>query len=76
MNMDRLRQAAHVFQYAQKNPFQVYTEEGGRLFLRLIDNVARETVEQLFATTNEGIHARQEQFHTILLGEHELQIGS
>lgn len=38
--MDKLRSSSHVVQYSQKNPYQVYTEEGTNKFNEMISEIA------------------------------------
>ncbi|MBR3348357.1 MAG: preprotein translocase subunit SecA, partial [Mycoplasmataceae bacterium] len=35
--MDKLRSSVHVVQYSQKNPYQIYTEEGSNKFNEMVD---------------------------------------
>ena len=38
--MDKLRSSVHVVQYSQKNPYQIYTEEGSNKFNEMVDIIA------------------------------------
>ncbi|WP_240337599.1 preprotein translocase subunit SecA [[Mycoplasma] gypis] len=41
--MDKLRQSSNLVQYSQKNPYQVYTQEGSKRFNELTDRIAIES---------------------------------
>ncbi|MGX9340499.1 preprotein translocase subunit SecA [Mycoplasma sp. 4044] len=45
--MDKLRQASNLVQYSQKNPYQVYTQEGSKRFEELTERIALESVVNL-----------------------------
>nr|WP_237077125.1 preprotein translocase subunit SecA [Mycoplasma phocoenae] len=45
--MDKLRQSSNLVQYSQKNPYQVYTQEGSKRFAELTDRIATESVVNL-----------------------------
>lgn len=76
-DMDRLRQSSHVFQYAQKNPYQVYTEKGGQHFLFMIEAVAKQAIEELFEVLSGQIQsAPAEIFNIIKVGDQQVKIGS
>ncbi|WP_336508842.1 preprotein translocase subunit SecA [Mycoplasma miroungirhinis] len=45
--MDKLRQSSNLVQYSQKNPYQIYTEEGSKRFNELTDRIALESVVNL-----------------------------
>lgn len=76
-NMDRLKQSSHVFQYAQKNPFQVYTEQGGKFFLVMIEQIARSAIEQLFRSSGSlyNLQSHQEEYKNIELNGFKLSFG-
>lgn len=40
--MDKLRRSTHLVQYAQKNPYQIYTKLGSKKFKELTDRIAME----------------------------------
>ncbi|WP_186330800.1 preprotein translocase subunit SecA [Mycoplasmopsis arginini] len=40
--MDKLRRSTHLVQYAQKNPYQIYTTLGSKKFKELTDRIAME----------------------------------
>ncbi|AZZ65424.1 preprotein translocase subunit SecA [Metamycoplasma phocicerebrale] len=40
--MDKLRRSTHLVQYAQKNPYQIYTKLGSKKFKELTDRIALE----------------------------------
>ncbi|BAP39654.1 preprotein translocase subunit SecA [Metamycoplasma canadense] len=40
--MDKLRRSTHLVQYAQKNPYQIYTKLGSKKFKELTDKIAIE----------------------------------
>ena len=42
--MDKLRSSTNVVQYSQKNPYQVYTEEGSNKFYEMIDSIAYSSI--------------------------------
>ncbi len=46
-NMDKLRSSSSMSSYAQKNPFQVYTEKGIELFNELVKRISHNTVRAL-----------------------------
>lgn len=46
--MDKLRSRINFVQYAQKNPYQVYTEEGTNMFDAMIVEIAVDVVLKLF----------------------------
>ncbi|WP_029513501.1 preprotein translocase subunit SecA [Mycoplasmopsis primatum] len=46
--MDKLRSHTNLVQYAQKNPYQVYTQEGGKKFDEMLRNVAFDVVKEIF----------------------------
>lgn len=45
--MDKLRRNAHLVQYSQKNPYQVYTNLGSKKFKELTNRIALESVVNL-----------------------------
>lgn len=45
--MDKLRSSTNVVQYSQKNPYQVYTEEGSIKFHEMIDSIAFASISNL-----------------------------
>ncbi|WP_406614440.1 preprotein translocase subunit SecA [Mycoplasma corogypsi] len=47
--MDKLRQNVNLVQYSQKNPYQIYTEEGTKIFRRMIDNIAFDVLLAIFS---------------------------
>ncbi|OAB48720.1 preprotein translocase subunit SecA [Mycoplasmopsis gallinarum] len=47
--MDKLRSNINLVQYSQKNPYQVYTDEGTLKFEQMLDNIAFDTVRGIFA---------------------------
>lgn len=72
-----MRQSSHVFQYAQKNPYQVYTEKGGQRFLFMIEAVAKQAIEELFEVfSGHKIVAPAESFNTIVIDSLPVKIGS
>lgn len=46
--MDKLRSSVHVVQYSQKNPYQIYTEEGSNKFNEMVDIIAWNTISAIF----------------------------
>ncbi|SYV90295.1 preprotein translocase subunit SecA [Metamycoplasma alkalescens] len=40
--MDKLRRSTHLVQYAQKNPYQIYTKLGSKKFKELTNRIAME----------------------------------
>ncbi|WP_406615721.1 preprotein translocase subunit SecA [Mycoplasmopsis hyopharyngis] len=46
--MDKLRSNVNLVQYSQKNPFQVYTEEGTKKFEKMLKDIAFEVIVKLF----------------------------
>lgn len=50
--MDKLRSSTNIVQYSQKNPYQVYTEEGSNKFHEMIDNIAIYSISELFKNVN------------------------
>lgn len=46
--MDKLRSSSNIVQYSQKNPYQIYTEEGTVKFHEMIDKIAFGSVKQIF----------------------------
>ncbi|NQZ29478.1 MAG: preprotein translocase subunit SecA [Mycoplasmatales bacterium] len=46
-HMDKLRSSSSMSSYAQKNPFQVFTEKGSELFAELIKRISHNTVRAL-----------------------------
>ncbi|WBP83887.1 preprotein translocase subunit SecA [Mycoplasmopsis edwardii] len=46
--MDKLRSNVNLVQYSQKNPYQVYTEEGTKLFESMLDDIAYEVMISIF----------------------------
>ncbi|WP_084259822.1 preprotein translocase subunit SecA [Mycoplasma elephantis] len=48
--MDKLRRNINLEQYAQKNPYQIYTEKGTQMFEDLIKEIAYDSVISLFNT--------------------------
>ncbi|MEA4115693.1 preprotein translocase subunit SecA, partial [Mycoplasma sp. 744] len=43
--MDKLRSNINLVQYAQKNPYQMYTDEGTKMFYTMLDNIAYDTCQ-------------------------------
>lgn len=58
--MDKLRSSSNVMQYSQKNPYQVYTEEGSNKFNEMIDKIALSSIETIFTSLKEFENGRQE----------------
>ncbi|UVD82010.1 preprotein translocase subunit SecA [Mycoplasma iguanae] len=50
--MDKLRSSSNLVQYSQKNPYQIFTEEGSKKFDLLIKNIALNSVYALFNNPN------------------------
>lgn len=50
--MDKLKSSVNVVQYSQKNPYQIYTEEGSNKFQEMVDEIAFATVKKVFLTIN------------------------
>lgn len=46
--MDKLRSHTNLVQYAQKNPYQVYTQEGSKKFDEMLSNIAYDTMTEIF----------------------------
>ncbi|VEU75752.1 preprotein translocase subunit SecA [Mycoplasmopsis maculosa] len=46
--MDKLRSHTNLVQYSQKNPYQVYTEDGSKKFQEMLDNIALDTMKTIF----------------------------
>ncbi|WP_336619111.1 preprotein translocase subunit SecA [Mycoplasma phocimorsus] len=46
--MDRLRSNINLVQYAQKNPYQEYTRQGGKMFDNMISDIAVDSIFSLF----------------------------
>ncbi len=47
--MDKLRFSTNVVQYSQKNPYQIYTEEGTIKFNEMIDSIALASIKDIFS---------------------------
>lgn len=47
--MDKLRSNVNLVQYSQKNPFQVYTEQGSKKFEQMLKDIAYETIVRIFS---------------------------
>lgn len=47
--MDKLRSSTNVVQYSQKNPYQIYTEEGSNKFNEMVDDIALKTIINIFS---------------------------
>lgn len=50
--MDKLKSSTNVMQYSQKNPYQIYTEEGSAKFNEMIDDIALGSVKSIFKGMN------------------------
>jgi preprotein translocase subunit SecA len=48
LSMDHLKEGIGLRGYGQRDPLQEYKKEGYDMFLELIDNIKRETIERLF----------------------------
>ena len=46
--MDKLRSSTSIVQYSQKNPYQIYTEEGTNKFNEMIDEIALSSISNIF----------------------------
>ncbi|UUD34979.1 preprotein translocase subunit SecA [Mycoplasmopsis caviae] len=46
--MDKLRSNVNLVQYSQKNPYQVYTDEGSRKFDQMLENIAYDVTKTIF----------------------------
>ncbi len=46
--MDKLKSSTNVVQYSQKNPYQIYTDEGTKKFYEMIDNIALYSISSIF----------------------------
>ncbi|AWX70490.1 preprotein translocase subunit SecA [Mycoplasmopsis anatis] len=49
--MDKLRSNTNLVQYAQKNPYQTYTEEGTRKFEAMLENIAYDVMLSVFRSS-------------------------
>ncbi|MBZ4212505.1 preprotein translocase subunit SecA [Mycoplasma sp. U97] len=47
--MDKLRSNTNLVQYAQKNPYQVYTQEGGKKFDEMLSNIAHDVMKAIYS---------------------------
>ncbi|WLP85630.1 preprotein translocase subunit SecA [Mycoplasma seminis] len=47
--MDKLRSNVNLVQYSQKNPYQIYTEEGTKAFDAMIDDIAYGVLLRIFS---------------------------
>ncbi|AKA49915.1 preprotein translocase subunit SecA [Mycoplasmopsis gallinacea] len=47
--MDKLRSNVNLVQYSQKNPYQIYTDEGTKIFEAMIESIAYRTILAVFA---------------------------
>ncbi|VEU70520.1 preprotein translocase subunit SecA [Mycoplasmopsis glycophila] len=47
--MDKLRSNVNLVQYSQKNPYQVYTEEGTKTFEFMLEDIAYDVMLKLFS---------------------------
>ncbi|WP_406616887.1 preprotein translocase subunit SecA [Mycoplasmopsis adleri] len=47
--MDKLRSNTNLVQYAQKNPYQVYTQEGSKKFEEMLRNIAYDVTKKIFS---------------------------
>lgn len=63
-SMDKLRSNSNMVQYAQKNPYQVYTQKGSKKFERLIVEIALQSSVQLF---NNPSAYRQDQMEEVMI---------
>ncbi len=45
--MSKLKSSSSLASYAQKNPFQIYIEEGGKLFTQLLKRISHNSVKLL-----------------------------
>ncbi|QBF34726.1 preprotein translocase subunit SecA [Mycoplasmopsis phocirhinis] len=52
--MDKLRSNVNLVQYSQKNPYQVYTEEGSKYFAQMLNRIASDVTRKIFAD-REGV---------------------
>ncbi len=46
--MDKLRSHTNLVQYAQKNPYQIYTQEGSKKFDEMLSNIAYDAMTEIF----------------------------
>lgn len=58
--MDKLRSSTNVVQYSQKNPYQVYAEEGSTKFHEMIDNIAIHSISIIFLNIDQYIDKKVE----------------
>ncbi|WP_084270855.1 preprotein translocase subunit SecA [Mycoplasmopsis sturni] len=47
--MEKLRSNVNLVQYSQKNPYQIYTEEGTKMFDAMIENIAFDVMLSIFS---------------------------
>ncbi|QGZ97763.1 preprotein translocase subunit SecA [Mycoplasma sp. NEAQ87857] len=47
--MDKLRSNVNLVQYSQKNPYQIYTDEGTKMFERMLDSIAYGVMLRIFS---------------------------
>jgi preprotein translocase subunit SecA len=52
--MDKLRSTSSLASYAQKNPFQVYTQKGAELFDELIKRISHNAIRALMINNFKG----------------------
>lgn len=57
--MDKLRSSTNVVQYSQKNPYQVYIEEGTSKFHEMIDSIAFNSVSQILIEMNQYLRTKR-----------------
>lgn len=62
--MDKLRSSSNVMQYSQKNPYQVYTEEGSNKFNEMIDKIALSSIQLIFTSLKDFEHGLKEYNHS------------
>ena len=68
--MDKLRSSTNVVQYSQKNPYQVYIEEGTNKFHEMIDSIAYASASTILTNMHQYLRtkqsAKQDDFSEIL----------
>ena len=57
--MDKLRSSTNVVQYSQKNPYQVYIEEGTNKFHEMIDSIAFNSISEILTNMNQYLKTKR-----------------
>lgn len=73
--MDKLRSSTNIVQYSQKNPYQVYTEEGSIKFNEMIDNIAINSISSILSNINSYVNKKESSSNSFIPKDIEKELN-